>query len=482
MTTTRAEGTWPLEADRETIVSMAAKAADLVADFVDGLDEAPSINVDGVEPLVKELLRPPSEEPGDFDARLAQFQVAMGSAVETAGPGYMAYIGGGGMYTAAVAEYLTRATHRFTGLAGLAPALVAMEESVLRWLAGVFGLPSSSGGQITTGGSMGTLAALVAARTDRLGDHVSDGTLYVTEQTHRCVAKAARIIGLRPDQIRTVPSTPQLRMEPAAAEAMIRDDRARGRRPLLLVGTAGTPNTGVVDPLPTLAEVAQRHGLWFHVDGAYGGLFQLTERGAARLTGIQHADSLVLDPHKTLFMPYGTGVVLVRDRQTLHRAFAEEADYLQDLTDELGLPDYAYLGPELTREHRGFRLWLPLHVHGVAAFREALDEKLDLAQHAYQRLSAQPRLELAGRPDLAIVAFRLSPASRADAPAWAEHANQELLERVNASKRIHISSTRLNGELWLRLSVLAHRLHRDRVDEAVDIITAAADAVSRTGR
>lgn len=457
---------------------MAAKAAEVVAAFVDQLPDSPSVSIDDDEAIIDDLLRPPSEKPGNFDALLAQFRMATAHAVETAGPSYMAYIGGGGMYTAAVAEYLTRATHRYTGLAGLAPALVAMEESVLRWLADLFGLPGSSGGLVTTGGSMGTLVALVAARTDRLGDHIGEGTVYATAQTHRCVAKSARVAGLRSDQVRIVPTTPDLRMDPAAAEAMIGADRAEGRRPFCLVATAGTTNTGVIEPLPALADVARRHDMWFHVDGAYGGLFQLTDRGRARLVGIEQADSIVLDPHKALFMPYGTGVVLVRDRMALRRAFAEDADYLQDLADDRELPDYADLGPELTREHRGFRLWLPLHLHGVEAFREALDEKLDLTRHAYQRLSADPRLELPWPPDLSIFAFRLAPEGGETSPAAVEQANQELLDRVNASQRVHISSTRIDGQLWLRMCVLTHRVHLRRVDEAVDIVLGAADAIT----
>jgi aromatic-L-amino-acid decarboxylase len=455
------------------MTAMAAAAAELVADFVDGLPGAPATNVAGAgtDALVEELLAPPAEGPGEFGELVARFGAAAARAVETAGPSYLAYVGGGGLYTSALAELMARGVNRFTGLAAFAPALVAMEESTLRWLGRAFGLPPSSGGLLTTGGSLATLTAVVAARHDRLdrpGHDLRRGTVYVGAHTHQSLAKAARIAGLRPDRIRLVPTTADLRLDPVAAGEMIAADRAAGDEPFLLVGTAGTTNTGTVDPLGELADLARDQGLWFHVDGAYGGFFQLTERGRTRLAGIERADSLVLDPHKGLFLPHGTGVVLVREAATLRRAFASGGDYLQDVADGDALPDYADMGPELTRDFRGLRLWLPLHLHGVGAFRAALDEKLDLARLAYDDLVADPRLELPWAPDLSIVAFRRAGAD--------DRAQQDLLARINAANRVHLSSTRVDGRHILRLCIIGHRTHHDRVAEALALIHTAAGA------
>jgi aromatic-L-amino-acid decarboxylase len=460
------------------MTAMAAAAAELVADFVEGLPAAPAMNVDvdGADALVGSLLAAPTEEPGELGELLAVFRNAAALAIETAGPSYLAYVGGGGLYTSALAEFVARGVNRFTGLAAFAPALVAMEESTLRWLGREFGLPAGSGGLLTTGGSMATLVALVAARTDRLGDGngIGRGTVYVTAHTHQSLAKAARIAGLRTDQVRVVPTTDDLRMDPDAAEDLLAADRAAGRVPFLLVGTAGTTNTGTVDPLGPLADVARDQQLWFHVDGAYGGFFRLTERGRARLAGIERADSLVLDPHKGLFLPHGTGVVLVREPATLRRAFAAGGDYLQDVADGDALPDYADMGPELTRDFRGLRLWLPLHLHGVGAFRATLDEKLDLARLAYDDLIADPRLELPWQPDLSTVTFRLAAG---DEPG-ADQRNQDLLARINATRRVHLSSTQIEGRHTLRLCIISHRTHQDRVEEALHIIHTAAAATA----
>ena len=456
--------TYPLEPDRAAMTAMAAAAADLVATFVEGLPAAPAAATSGAAAMVPGLLAPPGEDPGDFGELLGRFREAAGPVIETAGPGYLAYIGGGGLYTSALAEFVARAFNRYSGLAAFAPALVAMEEGILRWLGREMGLPATSGGVLSTGGSMATLTALVAARVDRLGDDVGAGTAYVSDYTHRCLAKAARIAGLRADQVRVVPTGADLRMDADAAAAMIAADRAAGRRPFLLVGTAGTTHTGTVDPLADLAGVAAEAGLWFHVDGAYGGLFRLTDRGRARLAGIEGADSLVLDPHKSLFLPYGTGVALVRDPATLRRAFAADGHYLQDLAGDEALPDFADLGPELSRDFRGLRVWLPLHLHGVAAFREALDEKLDLAAFAHAELSRSHLLELPWPPDLSTVAFRLPGG------AAANEANQALLARINGGRRVHISSTLIDGVVTLRLCIISHVTHHDRVAEAVEIV------------
>ncbi|MCP3805158.1 aminotransferase class V-fold PLP-dependent enzyme [Allokutzneria sp. A3M-2-11 16] len=440
--------------DRAELAAMMAGVGELAADFLEGLPSAPASNL---RPRTKPF-DPPSEKPGEFAELLEIFKQAAGNAVETAGPGYLAYFPVGGLVSSALGEFLSLLVNRFTGVASMAPDLVAMEDSVVDWLCREFALPASAGGFITTGGSLATLSAVVAARQSRLGEQHGTGTIYVTEHTHLCVAKAARIAGLRPDQLRVVPVTEDHRMDPEAAEDMIAKDPA----PFLLVGTAGSTSTGTVDPLDELAAIAERHGMWFHVDGAYGGGFQLTERGRAKLRGIERADSITIDPHKTMFLPYGTGVLLVRDQETLRAAHTADASYLQDLQRDPWPPDYCDFGPELTREFRGLRMWLPLHLHGVAAFRRALDQKLDLAQVVHRELSALSEVDVPVHPDLTVNVFRLREGG--------DEENRRLLEQINATERVFLSSTRLRGEYLLRLCVLSHRTEPERVAEALSIV------------
>jgi aromatic-L-amino-acid decarboxylase len=244
--------------------------------------------------------------------------------------------------------------------------------------------------------------------------------------------------------------------------AMIRD-RAAGLRPFCVVGSAGTTNAGTIDPLNALADLAAAEDLWFHVDAAYGGFFQLTERGRRRLAGIERADSIVLDPHKGLFVSMGSGCLLVRDGDALRRAHAaDESDYLQDSRGGSDLPDFADYSIDLTRNFRGLRVWLPLHLHGVAAFREALDEQLDLAELVHADLAVSPHFVVHDRPDLSTVVFRMGGDD--------DERTAELLRRINAEGRAYLSSTRIDGRFAIRICILHHRTDKAGVQELLDAV------------
>ncbi|MDQ0989176.1 aminotransferase class V-fold PLP-dependent enzyme [Streptomyces sp. V3I7] len=468
---------FPLEPDRATMTEMGSLVLGRIVDRVDRLPSQPATNplsAQATAELVESFLAPPPRQGGDLKRLLERLDEGADCALEAAGPGHLAYIPGSGMYTAALAEFYNRATNRYGGIAAVSPAFAALEESVIRWIATqVCGLPEGSGGLLTSGGSLATFSATVAARHQRLGEDLAPGTVYTTAFAHHSVAKAARLAGIRAAHIRVVPHTTDLRMDLEAAAAMIRADREAGLRPFLLVANAGTTDTGTVDPLPRLAELTRREDLWFHVDAAYGGFFRLTARGRDRLTGLEEADSVTLDPHKTLFLPFGTGALVVRDLAALRAAHDGTGSYLQDTATPGGVPDSAYLGPELTHEIRGLRAWLPLHLLGTDAFRDALDEKLDLAEHVHATLSAVPELEVPLTPDLSTVVFRIRPADgdpvaieRADA------ASRRLLDRINAHRRFVLSSTVVDGRFTLRVCVVSHRTHRDLIAEALEIITA----------
>jgi glutamate/tyrosine decarboxylase-like PLP-dependent enzyme len=457
-----------LEPDRAGRATLTRAVTDAIERFLDRLPDAPASTGEPPAAVLDRVAAAPRETPGSLDELLSVFSEAASYAVETAGGGYLAYFPAGGLLTSALAESLAATVNRYTGVTDLAPALAAMEHGVLRWLGELFGLPATAGGVLTTGASLATLGALHAARHHRLGGHDARATIYVTEHTHHCVAKAAAIAGFAPDRVRTVPTDERWRLDVAAAERVVAADAAAGLRPFLLVATAGTTSTGTVDQLTAAADLAARAGLWLHVDGAYGAAFQLTERGAALLRGIDRADSITLDPHKSLFLPYGTGALLVRDQAVLHAAHTAHGDYLRDLAGT-EVPHPSDLGPELTREFRGLRLWLPLHLHGIAAFRAALDEKLDLTANLYTALAADPGVEVLAEPELSVLLFR-SPAGDA--------ATDELLRRINATREVFLSSTRIDGRLAIRLCVLSHRTHRRHVDQALRAIRAAAGILS----
>ncbi len=256
------------------------------------------------------------------------------------------------------------------------------------------------------------------------------------------------------------------------AEAIARD-RAAGMIPFLIAGSAGTTPTGAVDDLEALAVLARENNLWFHVDGAYGAFFMLTERGRAAMRGIEHADSIVLDPHKTLFLPFGTGALVVRNAGTLHAAHSLYAHYMPDMQDDDALVDFCEISPELSRDFRGLRVWLPLKLFGIEPFREQLEEKLDLAAFATEELRKIEGIEIVAEPQLSIVAFRLvRPGVDLNA------LNHQLLDQINARKRVMMTGAVIDGDFVIRICIVSHRTHRDRVELALEDIRAAAHALS----
>lgn len=370
----------------------------------------------------------------DLLTLLEQEVIQPGAATATGR--HMAYIPGGGLYHGALGDYLAAVTNKYSGVFFSGPGAVRMENLVVRWTADLVGYPSSAGGHTASGGSLATLAAIAAARDAHAvaGDALPRSVVYTTSQAHHALAKALHLAGLSP---------------------------------WLIAATAGTTDTGAVDPLAAIAGIARRARCWFHVDAAYGGFFLLTDHGRRLMEGIEHSDSVVLDPHKCLFLPYGSGIVLVRDSETLRAAHSHTGSYMQDtgaLTEE---PSPADLSAELTRPFRALRMWLPLMALGVRPFRVALEEKLLLAQYARRRLSACG-FEVGPEPQLSVVTYRWVPAGAG--PAEADCFNLQLIREVLQDGRVFLSSTRLDGRVWLRLVVVTHRTHLREVDLAIEVL------------
>lgn len=461
-------GRSPFDPPLDEMQAIGAAAVEFASRFIDERYTAATSDYDALDSLLPDLAQPPPGEGLPLSRLLATLETAAGKGFDTANPGFVGYIPGGGLYAAAIGDFLACVVNRYTGVALPAPALVQLEATVLRWLCDQFGLPSTAQGVLTPGGSMSTLSAIVAARTTKLGEDFHGAGLYVSDEIHHSVAKAAQIAGLPAGAVRVVPSDAGLRMDPAALRATIAADRQRGDRPFLVVASAGTINAGMVDPLDAIADVAAQEDLWYHVDAAYGGFFQLTQRGRAAFRGIERADTITLDPHKGMFLPYGTGCLLARDGEALRRSHEVGADYLPRPYDDPALPDFSSYSPELTRDFRGLRLWLPLYLHGVDAFVRALDEKLDLTAMVYRQLRALPQLEVPWPPDLSLVAFRLRDGGDEQA--------ERLLAAIHRSGRVWLSTAQIRGRTYLRICILSHRSHRKRMTELVDIVRTAVEA------
>ncbi|MBF0207343.1 MAG: aminotransferase class V-fold PLP-dependent enzyme [Oligoflexia bacterium] len=394
------------------------------------------------------------------------FQTVLPSSVNTASGGYLGYIPGGGLFLSALGDFLCKCTNRYAGVNFLASQLVEMEMIVIKWLASIVGYsPRHCGGVLTSGGSIANLTALVAARDNILREECYHlGTVYGSEQTHHSNWKAAHACGVLSTNIRKVGVNQNCELDSNHLEELIKNDLSIGKRPFLIIGNAGTTDCGAIDNFEELYQLAQKYSLWLHLDAAYGGTFALTRRGKKILQGMELADSITLDPHKGLCLPYGTGALVVKNGDTLKRSFTANASYLpnHDAANEEEFWDFSQRSLELSREARGLRVLLPLKHYGVDKFITMLDDKLDLTQNIYQQLctlSGPPHnFQVMVPPKLSLFAFRFNFNNDTPNEAVNEY-NQRLLEKINQQQRVFLSGTKIVGKYYLRLAALSHRTH-----------------------
>jgi aromatic-L-amino-acid decarboxylase len=393
----------------------------------------------------------------------------------TASPGYLAFIPGGGVYPATLADLIANGSNRYTGVWLAAPALVQLESNALEWLRDWMQFPTATRGLFTTGGSGANLTAIVCARERGLGTDIRAGVMYTSDQVHHSVSKSARLAGVMTDRIRALPVDRTYRMRVDALEDAIRRDRAAGLAPFLVVSSAGTTNTGAVDPLEDIGAICRAQGLWHHVDGAYGAFFHAVPELRPLLAGLPRADSLTLDPHKGMFLPYGTGALLVADGETLRRAHSATASYMPASREEADLYDPHQYGPDLSRGFPGLRVWLSIKLFGAARYRAAIAEKRALALDAARRIATLPDFVVDAPPQLSLFPFHLEP------PGWPLEqqnvATRELIERVTRRGQVMMTGCEIERRFFGRICVLSFRTRQDRIDACVEQLAEEAKAL-----
>jgi aromatic-L-amino-acid/L-tryptophan decarboxylase len=463
-----------LELDSTQLRQLVEEAMAQITAHLDSLPAQVVWNSEGAGELARSVIEPAPENGVPAEGLFRDiFERLLAVTYNTASPGYLAYIPGGGLPHAAVADLISGVINRYVGVWIAAPALAQIENTVVEWFREMIGYPEGSGGFLTTGGSLANWSALVTARRCRLPDDFLSATIYTSNQAHHSIAKAAMLAGFPAGRVRSIGTDSRYRVRVDEIEQGIGRDRAAGLTPFAIVGHAGTVNSGAVDDLDALADLAEREGLWLHVDGAYGGFFMLCERGRRAMRGIERADSITLDPHKGLFLPYGTGCLLARRRDDLKRAHSLSGAYMPPMQQDPDFVDFCEISPELSRDFRGLRVWLPIKMTGLATFRHNLDEKLDLARWATEQLRGLPttdgdELEIVAEPQLSIVAFRVVRPGLDEAAL--KELNEELRRRINAGRRVFLTPTDLDGRHVIRICVLHFRTHRERMEECVEAI------------
>lgn len=380
-------------------------------------------------------------------------------------PRFFAYVPGPGNFVGAMADALVAGLNPFAGAWMVASGPAEMELVTIDWLREACGMPVGAGGIFVSGGSMANLTAIAAARHARLGDDMRGAVIYASDQTHSSIDRGMRVLGFAPDQLRKLPTGNDCMLDEAALREAIEADRAAGRIPFCVVANAGTTNTGAIDPMRAIAALCREEKLWFHVDGAYGAAAALSSRGAALLDGIGEADSLSLDPHKWLFQPYECGCVILRDARMLRDTFRMVPEYLKDTdltTEEVNFRDW---GVQLTRSSRALKLWMSMQVFGAAAFAEAIEWGMALAEHAEKRLREGDRWEIVTPAMMGIVTFRRKRMDRDDASIDAMM--RDLASELAADGYALLSTTALAGRTVLRFCTINPRTTLEEIDETI---------------
>jgi aromatic-L-amino-acid decarboxylase len=467
-----------LEFSAEQMQAMAdAVVARAIAHIV-SLSEQPIRGDVEARELCRALIEPLPEEASPLEPLLdLVFDQCVPRSYNAAGPGYLAFVPGGGIFPAALADLIANTTNRFTGIWMAAPALVQLEANALDWLRDWMAFPETTRGLFTAGGSTATFNAILCARERYLGADLRSGVLYTSDQAHHSVLKSAKLAGILPDRVRALPSDDAYRLPVDGLRAAIAEDRARGLRPFAVVSSAGTTNTGAVDPLDAIADLCDEEKLWHHVDGAYGAFFHVCPELRPVLHGLSRADSLTLDPHKGMFLPYGTGALLVRDGAALRAAHEATADYLPAMPHPDDFYDPSQHGPDLSRGFPGLRVWLCMKLYGGAAYRDAIAEKRQLAVDAFRRVAALPGIVIDAPPELSLFAFHVTwPGASRDAE---DGATRALMERTTARGRVMTTGSVAKGRFVGRVCVLSFRTHAREIDYLLEDLGAALAEILR---
>lgn len=386
--------------------------------------------------------------------------------INAASGGHLGYIPGGGIYTSSLADYLVDVTNEYTGMYFSCPGGVAIEHELLNWMKSIFNFPESAIGNLTSGGSIANLIALTAARDKHAIKNaiIEKSVIYTSPQVHHCIQKALRIIGLEDVQIRYLKLDVYSRIIASDLEEKIKNDKEKGLNPFMVIASAGTTDTGAIDPLQDIGNIAKANNLWYHIDAAYGGFFILVDKVKQRFKGIEMADSLVIDPHKGLFLPYGLGAVLVKDKEAVYHSNHYRANYMQDAINDDMPVNPADVSPELTKHFRSLRLWLPLQLHGINPFIACLEEKLLLTQYFRESLK-RIGFKLGPEPDLSVSYFWW-PTNNNNDNAF----NEKLMNEIHNDGEIFLSSTLINQKFVIRMAILSFRTKLTTIDRAISMI------------
>lgn len=463
----------PLDLAPEEFRRLARQVVDLATEFLQTLDSRPTFPETSGATAEKIFSEPLPQQGIGVRAFSSLTEVLNHSRPPS--PRFFGYVLGSGEPVAAIADLLASVLNQNVTAWRSSPAAVTIEHTVVSWLAEAVGCKGFSG-SLTGGGSPANLMGLAMAR-EKIGPvnerGASGGVVYASEEVHMSIAKSVALLGIGHNSLRLMPTDDSFRMRTSELDKAIRADIAAGKTPIAVVASAGTVNTGAIDPLREIAEIAHHHGAWLHVDGAYGALAAIA--APEKFVGLELADSLSLDPHKWLYQPLDCGCLLIRDPEAARRAFSHAGDYAKALSED-PVEGFAFFDEsiELSRRFRALKLWLSLRYHGLNAFRDAIQRDLTHARQLATRVREQRGLELLAPMELSAVCFRHVPREAAGEKELKRH-NAAILQRVIQRGRVYLSNASIRGKFALRACFVNHRTTDADVDTIVDEVMTAAE-------
>ena len=470
-----------LEFSSDDMREIGYRVIDMLVDYYRDRADRPVVETLDHAALDAILSEPLPRDGMPWREALAQFErQVVDSSNRVDHPRFFAYIPLANNFIGVMADALAAGYNIFNAVWLQGAGAAQVERLTVDWLRQIVGLPEGAGGTFVSGGSAANLTALAVAREIQLGGDTSGAVAYCSDQIHFAVSRGMRILGFAPEQLRKISSDAHFRLPLRGLRAAIASDREAGRRPFCVIASAGTTNTGAVDPLDELADFCQREDLWLHVDGAYGAPAILTEAGKRALTGLGRVDSLALDAHKWLFQPIECGVALVRDRRWLSQTFGETPEYLKDMRSEGEELNFMYQGIQLTRQFRALKLWLSIKVFGLDAISEAIAVGFENAELAERLLQEAGVWEVVTPAQMAILTFRYKPANGDE--ELADRVTHDLVGRLLQDGRAFASGTQLRGRPVMRMCCNNPRATPVDLEATVQLMTRLAAELEAAGR
>ncbi len=393
-------------------------------------------------------------------------------------PKCFAFVPGPSNYISVMADVLATGFNIFSGGWSPSPAASELEIVTINWLLELFGFPVKKGGGIfTSGGSMANLTALITARNHKCGDAFSKAVIYLSDQAHSSNIKAIRISGFKKEQIRIIPTDMEFKISLNKLRNAIAKDRLEGWMPFCIIASAGTTNTGTVDPLEDMGKICKTENLWFHIDGAYGAPAILSKKGKKLLKGIRLADSLTIDPHKWLFQPYEIGCLLVKNHKWLKTSFQQNPEYLRDIEGNESEINFYDHGMQLTRRFRALKFYMSIKTFGLGSFREAIEYNLDLADKTEGLLRRSPYWEVVSPASLAVLNFRYSPINLNLTEEQLDRINRGVAKKITAARKAILATTILQEKVVLRMCLINPRTTMEDIESTLKLCQGFAEEV-----